>query len=82
MNTANINISKVTITLSLINSNEAVNKDFDFVDFVLCVFYFRSVKFHYVKETHDINNLLNSIGENCSSISVQKPTKQIFVKIC
>ena len=49
--------SKVTITLSLINWN----KDFDFVGWVIKiprVFYFRSVKFHYVKETHDISSLL------------------------
>ena len=67
-------ISKVTITLSLINSN----KDFDFVGWVIktpCVFCFRSVKFHYVKETHNVS-------ENCSSIPAQKTTKQIFVKIC
>ena len=72
-NTAEI-IGKVTITLSLINSN----KDFDFVGWVIktpCVFYFRSVKFHYVKETHNVS-------ENCSSIPAQKTTKQIFVKIC
>ena len=52
MNTAEI-ISKATITLSLINSN----KDFDFVGLVNktpCLFYFRSVKFHYVKEAHEI----------------------------
>ena len=39
------------MTLSLINSN----KDFDFVGWVIktrCLFYFRSVKFHFVKETH------------------------------
>ena len=56
MNTAEI-ISKVTITLPLINSN----KDFDFVVRVIktpCLFYFRSVKFHYVKKAHDINSLL------------------------
>ena len=59
MNTAEI-ISKVTITLSLINSN----KDFDFVGLVIktpCLFYFRSVKFHYVKETYDINSLLTLV---------------------
>ena len=31
------------------------NKNFDFVDGVIktpCLFYFRSVKFHHVKETH------------------------------
>ena len=56
VNTAKI-ISKVTITLSLINSN----KDFDFVGWVIktpCVFYFCSVKFQYVKETHDINMII------------------------
>ena len=50
-------ISKVTITLSLINSN----KDFDFVGWVIktpCLYYFHGVKFHYVEETHDINSLL------------------------
>ena len=59
MNTAKI-ISKVTITLSLINSN----KDFDFVWWVIktpCIFYFRSVEFHYVKETHDSNSLLTLV---------------------
>ena len=56
VNTAEI-ISKVTIALSLINSN----KDFDFVGWVIKtprLFYFRSVKFHHVKETHNINSLL------------------------
>ena len=49
-NTAEI-ISKVTMTLSSINSN----KDFDFVDGVIktpCLFYFRHVNFHHVKEIH------------------------------
>jgi len=49
VNTAEI-ISKVAMTLSLINSNN----DFDFVGWVIqtsCLFYFRSVKFHGVKET-------------------------------
>ena len=44
-----------------INSN---CKDFDFVGWVIktpCLFYFRSVKFHYVKETHDINSLLTLV---------------------
>ena len=55
-------ISKATITLSLINWN----KDFDFVGWVIktpCLFYFRSVKFHYVimKETHNINSLLTLV---------------------
>ena len=44
VNTAEI-IRKVTMTL-LINSN----KDFDWIK-TPCLFYFRSVKFHYVKET-------------------------------
>ena len=51
-------ISKVTITLSL------MNKDFDFIGWVIktpCLYYFRSVKFHYVKETHDINSLLTLV---------------------
>ena len=50
VNTAEI-ISKITMTLPLINSNN----DFDFVGWVIktpCLFYFRSVKFHDVKETH------------------------------
>ena len=79
VNTAKI-ISKVAITLSLINSN----KDFDFVGWVIktpCVFHFRSVKFHYVKETHDTNSLLTLV-KNCASISARRTTKQIFVKIC
>ena len=80
VNTAKI-ISRVTITLSLINSN----KDFDFVGWVIktpCVFYFRSVKFHYVKETHDSNSLLTLVKIAGSSIPAQKTIKQIFVKIC
>ena len=39
------------MTLSLINSNN----DFGFVGWAIktpCLFYFRSVQFHYVKETH------------------------------
>ena len=50
MNTAEI-ISKVTMTLSLIDSNN----DFAFVGWVIktpCLFYFRNVKFQHVKETH------------------------------
>ena len=76
LNTAKI-ISKVTITLSLINSN----KDFDFVGWVIktpCVFYFRSVKFHCVKETHDINSLLTLVKIFLAS-QHRKTTKQIFV---
>ena len=44
-------ISKVTMTLSLINSKN----DFDFVGRVIktpCLVYFRSVKFHYDEEIH------------------------------
>ena len=40
------------MTLFSINSN--IN-DFDFVGWVIktpCLFYFRSVKFHYIKDTH------------------------------
>ena len=51
---------KVKVVLSLIN----LNKDFDFVGSVIktpCLFYFRSVKFHNVKETHDINSLLTLV---------------------
>ena len=79
VNTAKI-ISKVTITLSLINTN----KDFEFVGWVIktpCVFYFRSVKFQYVKETHDINSLLTLVKVVLAS-QHKKTTKQIFVKIC
>ena len=48
------------ITLSLINSNN----DFDFVRLAIktpCLVYFRSVKFHYVKEKHDIDSLLTLV---------------------
>ena len=79
VNTAKI-ISKVTITLSLINSN----KDFDFFGCVIktpCVFYFRSVKFRYVKETHDISSLLTLVKIVLAS-QHKKTTKQIFVSIC
>ena len=75
LNTAKI-ISKVTITLSLINSN----KDFDFVGWVVktpCVFYFRSVKFHYVKETHDINSLLTLVKNFLASRHKKQPNKSL-----
>ena len=75
MNTAKI-ISKVTITLSLINSN----KDFDFVSSVIktpCVFYFRSIKFHYVKETHDINSLLTLVKIVLASQHKKQPNKSL-----
>ena len=51
MNTAEI-IRKVAMTLSI-----NLKRDFDFVDGVIktpCLFYFRSVKLHYVKETHEV----------------------------
>ena len=73
VNTAEI-ISKVTITLSLINSN----KDFDFVGWVIktpCLFYFRVVKFHYVKETHYINSLLKLVKIAPPSQHKRQPNK-------
>ena len=78
MNTAEI-ISKVTITLSLINSN----KDFDFVGRVFktpCLFYFRSVKFHHVKETHDINSLLTLVKIVLASQHKRQPNKSLLSK--
>ena len=75
MNTAEI-ISKATITLSLINSN----KDFDFVGLVNktpCLFYFRSVKFHYVKETYDINSLLTPVKIVLASQHKRQPNKSL-----
>ena len=75
MNTAKI-ISKVTITLSLINTN----KDFDFVGWVIKtprVFYFHSVKFQYVKETHDINSLLTLVKIFLTSQHKKQPKKSL-----
>ena len=75
VNTAKI-ISKVTITLSLINSN----KDFDFVGWVIktpCVFYIRSVKFHYVKETYDISSLLTLVKIVLASRHKKQPNKSL-----
>ena len=69
-------ISKVTITLSLINSN----KDFDFDGWVIktpCLYYFRSVKFHYVKETHDINSLLTLVKIVLASQHKKQPNKSL-----
>ena len=72
-------ISKVTITLSLINSN----KDFDFVGWAIkivktpCVFYFRSVKFHYVKETYDISSLLTLVKIVLASRHKKQPNKSL-----
>ena len=74
-NTAKI-ISKVTMTLSLINSN----KDLDFVGWVIktpCVFYFRSVKFYYVKETHDINSVLTLVKIVLASQHKNQPNKSL-----
>ena len=79
VNTVEI-ISKVTITLSLINSNKVL----DFVFWVIktpCLYYFRSVKFHYVKETHNINSPLTLVKIVLAS-QHKKTTKQIFVSIC
>ena len=77
VNTAKI-ISKVTITLSLINSNK------DSILLVVgmsyqtpCVFYFRSVKFHYVKETHDINSLLTLVKIVLASQHKKQPNKSL-----
>ena len=69
-------ISKVTIMLSSINSN----KDFDFVGWVIktpYLFYFRSVKFHYVKETHDINSLLTLLKIVLASQRKKQPNKSL-----
>ena len=69
VNTAKI-ISKVTIT----------NKDFDFYIWVIktpCVFYFSSVKFHYVKETHDINSLLTLVKIVLASQYKKQPNKSL-----
>ena len=60
----------------LINSN----KDFDFVGRVIktpCLLYFRSVKFHYVKETHDINSLLTLVKIALASQHKRKPNKSL-----
>ena len=75
VNTAKI-ISKVTITLSLINSNN----DFNFLCWVIkspCLFYFRSVKFYYVKETHDINSLLTIVKIVLASQHKRQPNKSL-----
>ena len=54
----------------LINSN----KDFDWVK-TPYLFYFRSVKFHYLKETH---MMLVAFWWTFWCIPAQKTTKQIF----
>ena len=75
VNTAKI-ISKVTITLSSINSN----KVFDFVGWVIktpCAFYFCSVKLQYVKETHDINSLLTLVKMVLASQHKKQPNKSL-----
>ena len=69
-------ISKVTITLSLINSN----KDFDFVGWVIktpCLYYFYGVKFHCVKETHDINSFLTLVKIVLASQHKKQPNKSL-----
>ena len=66
--------SKVTITLSLIHSN----KDFDLVGWLIktpCVFYFRSVKFHFVKETHE--SLLKLVKIVLASQHKKQPNKSL-----
>ena len=75
MNTAEI-ISKVKITLSLIYLNE----DFDFVGWIIktpCLFYFRRVKYNYVKETHDINGLLTLAKIVLASQHKRQPNKSL-----
>ena len=60
----------------MINSN----KDFNFVGWVIktpCVFYFRSVKFQYVKETHDINSLLTLVKIFLVSRHKKQPNKSL-----
>ena len=72
--------SNVTITLSLFNSN----KDFDFVGWVIktpCLFYFRSVKFHYVRETHYINSLLTLVKIVLASQPKRQPNKDSDLKM-
>ena len=64
------------MTLSLIN----LNKDFDFVGWVIktpCLFYFRCVKFHYVKETHDISCLLVLVKPVVTSKHKRQPNKSL-----
>ena len=48
-----------------------------------CVFYFRSVKFHYVKETHDISSLLTLVKIVLASLHKKQPNKSLsrFVDI-
>ena len=50
---------------------------------LLVYFHFRIVKLHYVyaEETPNVSSLL-CVREICCSISAQKITKEIFVKIC
>ena len=43
----------------------------------LCLFYFRSVKFHYVKETHDINSLLTLVKIVLASQHKRQPNKSL-----
>ena len=66
------------MTLSLKNSN----KDFDFVGWVIktsWLIYFRSVKFHYVKETH---MMLVALVKIVVASQHKRQRKKIFLKIC
>ena len=65
------NNKQVTITVSLINSNKGR------VIKTPCVFYFRTVKFYYVKEIHDINNLLTLVKIVLASQHKKLPNKSL-----
>ena len=57
-----------------------MNKDFDFVGWVIktpCLFYFRSVKFYYVKGTHDSNSLLTVVKIVLASHHKRQPNKSL-----
>ena len=69
-------ISKVAITLPLINSN----KELDFVGRLIktpCLLYFRNVKFHYVQETHDINSRLTLVKIVLTTQHKRQPNKSL-----
>ena len=58
------------------------NKDFDFAGWVIktsWLIYFRSVKFHYVKETH---MMLVALVKIVVASQHKRQRKKIFVKIC
>ena len=42
-----------------------------------CLVYFRSVKFHFVKETHDINSLLTLVKIVLASQHKRRPNKSL-----